>query len=135
MSYSKLVQAQSYPIPDVDSERLHTFSTIAATATAQVAQATLVGENDQLLEGPEEDAENFWQTSEGKFHFVIEELPAHLQLLYTLLNALPKSSVAELYHALQCIHILVLHGDAFTKASKDDRGFFIWCQENLLIKK
>lgn len=108
---------------------------VVATATVQVAKATLIGENDQLLEGPEEGGENFWQTSEGKFHFIIDELPAHLQLLYTLLSSLPKSSVSELYYALQCIYILVLHGDAFTKASKDNRGFFIWCQENLLIKK
>lgn len=108
---------------------------LTATATAHVAKATLVGENDQLLEATQEDAENFWQTSEGKFHFVIDELPGHLQLLHTLLNSLPKSSVSELYYALQCIYILVLHGDAFTKASKDHRGFFIWSQENLLIKK
>lgn len=40
-----------------------------------------------------------------------------------------------IYYMLQCLYILVLHGDAFTKAAKEHRGFFIWCQENLLIKK
>lgn len=40
-----------------------------------------------------------------------------------------------LYYMLQCLNILCLHGDACTKASKEHRGFFIWCQENLLIKK
>lgn len=32
------------------------------------------------------------------------------------------------------LNTLVLHGDAFAKAARDHRGFFIWCQENLLIK-
>lgn len=36
---------------------------------------------------------------------------------------------------MRCLNTLVLHGDAFTKAARDHRGFFIWCQENLLIKK
>lgn len=108
---------------------------IVATAKAHVARATLVGEDDQVMSDPEEDQENFWQTSEGRFRFVINELPAHLQLIHTLLNTLPTASVPETYHALQCIHLIVLHGDAFTRAAKDDRGFFIWCQENLLIKK
>lgn len=36
---------------------------------------------------------------------------------------------------LQVINILCLNGDAFTKASKEHRGFFIWAQENILIKR
>lgn len=35
---------------------------------------------------------------------------------------------------LQVINILCLNGDAFSKASKEHRGFFIWAQENILIK-
>jgi len=30
---------------------------------------------------------------------------------------------------------MCLYGDAFNTAVKDHQGFFIWCQENLLIKK
>lgn len=30
---------------------------------------------------------------------------------------------------------MALHGDALAKAAREYRGFFIWCQENLLIKK
>lgn len=49
---------------------------------------------------------------------------------------LPKVDEPDiLYYMLQCLHILCLHGDALTKASKDHLGFLIWCQENLLIKK
>lgn len=40
-----------------------------------------------------------------------------------------------LYYMLQCLNVLCLYGDAFNVAVKDHQGFFIWCQENLLIKK
>jgi len=40
-----------------------------------------------------------------------------------------------LYYMLQCLNVLCLYGDAFNTAVKDHQGFFIWCQENLLIKK
>jgi len=40
-----------------------------------------------------------------------------------------------LYYMLQCLNVLCLYGDAFNIAVKDHQGFFIWCQENLLIKK
>lgn len=40
-----------------------------------------------------------------------------------------------LYYMLQCLNVMCLYGDAFSTAVKDHKGFFIWCQENLLIKK
>jgi len=40
-----------------------------------------------------------------------------------------------LYYVLQCLNTMALHGDALAKAAREQRGFFIWCQENLLIKK
>jgi hypothetical protein len=40
-----------------------------------------------------------------------------------------------MYHILQSLHIMCLHGDALIRASRDHRGFLIWCQENLLIEK
>lgn len=40
-----------------------------------------------------------------------------------------------LYYMLQCLNVMCLYGDAFNTAVKDHQGFFIWCQENLLIKK
>ncbi|XP_021924860.1 protein unc-79 homolog isoform X4 [Zootermopsis nevadensis] len=110
--------------------------TDVATATAQVARPTLVGENDQPVDpGPEEILDDFWHTSVGKFRFTLDELPQHLQLLHELLKELPNVDEPDiLYYMLQCLHILCLHGDALTKASKDHLGFIIWCQENLLIK-
>lgn len=38
-----------------------------------------------------------------------------------------------LYHLLQCLQVVVLNTD--TICDQDHRGFLIWCQENLLIKK
>lgn len=40
-----------------------------------------------------------------------------------------------LYYMLQCLNVMCLYGDAFNIAVKDYKGFFIWWQENLLIKK
>lgn len=82
------------------------------------------------------DGENFWHTSVGKFKFSIDNLPQSLQYIHQLLKELPTIDKPDiLYYTLQCLKIMVLHGDAFVKAARDDRGFFIWCQENLLIKK
>lgn len=39
-----------------------------------------------------------------------------------------------LYYQLQVINVLCLNGDAFTKASREQRDFFVWAQENVLIK-
>lgn len=46
----------------------------------------LVGENDELLDEPETDMDNFWHTSVGKFRFAIEDLPDQLQYIYKLLK-------------------------------------------------
>ncbi|XP_069685618.1 protein unc-79 homolog isoform X4 [Periplaneta americana] len=110
--------------------------TDVGTAKVKVDRPTLVGENDQPIDpGPEDDLDDFWHTSAGKFRFAIDELPQHLQLIHELLKELPNVDEPDiLYYMLQCLHILCLHGDALTKASKDHLGFLIWCQENLLIK-
>lgn len=53
-----------------------------------------------------------------------------------MFQELPKTQEPDvLYYMLQCLHLMVLHGDSLNKAVKDNRGFIIWCQENLIIKK
>ncbi|KAF7993840.1 hypothetical protein HCN44_011109 [Aphidius gifuensis] len=95
-----------------------------ATATVNVAKANLIGENDEPVSPIiENEMDDFWHTTMGKFRFNIEELPEQLQYIYKLLKEI-----------ITCLNILVLHGEAFTTAVKDHQGFFIWCQENLLIK-
>ncbi|GAB0098713.1 protein unc-79 homolog [Sergentomyia squamirostris] len=114
-----------------------------ATATVQVAKPNLVGpgsEGDRSGDGEDagdelEDGEDFWHTSVGKFKFALDSLPQQLQYIHQLLKELPNIEKPDiLYYMLQCLNIMALHGDALSKAARDQRGFFIWCQENLIIK-
>ncbi|XP_053676788.1 protein unc-79 homolog isoform X2 [Anopheles nili] len=116
-----------------------------ATATVQIAKPTVIGESSsegggldsENLDGshPFDGDEEFWHTSVGKFKFTIDTLPQSLQFIYQLLKEIPNIDKADiLYYVLQCLNVMVLHGDAFVKAARDNRGFFIWCQENMLIK-
>lgn len=83
-----------------------------------------------------EDGDDFWHTSVGKFKFTLDALPQPLQYIHQLLIELPNIEKPDiLYFMLQCLNILALHGDALTDAAREHRGFFIWCQENLLIKQ
>ncbi|XP_026850390.1 protein unc-79 homolog isoform X2 [Drosophila persimilis] len=83
----------------------------------------------------EEDSDDFWHTSVGKFKFTLDTLPQPLQYIHQLLTEIPTIKKPEiLYYVLQCLNTMALHGDALAKAAKEQRGFFIWCQENLLIK-
>lgn len=91
---------------------------------------------DNLDDDLDDDGEDFWQTSVGKFKFTMDTLPQPLQYIHQLLVELPNIEKPDiLYFMLQCLNILALHGDALSEAARDHRGFFIWCQENLLIKK
>ncbi|XP_041775558.1 protein unc-79 homolog isoform X1 [Anopheles merus] len=116
-----------------------------ATATVQIAKPNVIGESSsegggldsENLDGshPFDGDEEFWHTSVGKFKFSIDALPQSLQFIYQLLKEIPNIDKADiLYYVLQCLNVMVLHGDAFVKAARDNRGFFIWCQENMLIK-
>ncbi|XP_036229384.2 protein unc-79 homolog isoform X1 [Bactrocera oleae] len=96
-----------------------------------------VGENGSVSdeEEEEEEGEDFWHTSVGKFKFTLDQLPQTLQYIHQLLTEIPTIKKPEiLYYILQCLNVMALHGDALAKAAREYRGFFIWCQENLLIK-
>ncbi|XP_046804229.1 protein unc-79 homolog isoform X2 [Lucilia cuprina] len=91
---------------------------------------SLSGEDEE-----EEDGEDFWHTSVGKFKFSLDQLPQSLQYIHQLLTEIPTIKKPEiLYYVLHCLNVMTLHGDALAKAAREHRGFFIWCQENLLIK-
>ncbi|XP_037956514.1 protein unc-79 homolog isoform X2 [Teleopsis dalmanni] len=95
------------------------------------------GDNGSLSDEDEdeEDGEDFWHTSVGKFKFTLDQLPQTLQYIHQLLTEIPTIKKPEiLYYVLQCLNVMALHGDALAKAAREHRGFFIWCQENLLIK-
>lgn len=124
-----------------------TIELFLATATVQVAKPQLVSTktesefnenyNDEELDDDDaEDGDDFWHTSVGKFKFSMDTLPQPLQYIHQLLIELSNIEKPDiLYFMLQCLNILALHGDALTDAAREHRGFFIWCQENLLIKK
>lgn len=81
-------------------------------------------------------ARRFWQTSVGKFKNNLHSLPQTMQYIYQLLTELPTIEKPDiLYYILQCLSTLALHGDVLTLAANQHRGFFLWCQENLLIQK
>ncbi|KAG0705547.1 Protein unc-79 [Chionoecetes opilio] len=110
-----------------------------AHATANVAKPSVVGEDDQPIDPttqPGQDTtEDFWETSQGRFKFRLEELPSHLQVVHTLLNRLEEYEDGDvLYHICECLKYLVLHGEALAHAASDHRGFLIWCQENKSIR-
>lgn len=115
-------------------------------ATAQVAKPQLIStkaESEIHENIPEEDTvddsadgDEFWHTSVGKFKFSMHQLPQPLQYIHQLLIELPNIEKPDiLYFMLQCLNVLALHGDALSEAAREHRGFFIWCQENLLIRK
>lgn len=92
--------------------------------------------DDEELDDDADDGDDFWHTSVGKFKFKLDALPQPLQYIHQLLIELRNIEKPDiLYFMLQCLNILALHGDALTDAAREHRGFFIWCQENLLIKK
>ncbi|XP_068152157.1 protein unc-79 homolog isoform X4 [Drosophila tropicalis] len=116
------------------------------SANVSVTKASVMGENGGANgslhengsgseEDEEEDSDDFWHTSVGKFKFTLDQLPQTLQYIHQLLTEIPTIKKPEiLYYVLQCLNTMALHGDALTKAAREHRGFFIWCQENLLIK-
>ncbi|XP_032597645.1 protein unc-79 homolog isoform X2 [Drosophila grimshawi] len=119
------------------------------SANVSVTKASVMGENGANGstaaggengsgsddEEEEEDSDDFWHTSVGKFKFTLDQLPQPLQYIHQLLTEIPTIKKPEiLYYVLQCLKTMALHGDALAKAAREQRGFFIWCQENLLIK-
>ncbi|XP_063244249.1 protein unc-79 homolog [Bacillus rossius redtenbacheri] len=106
--------------------------TDAGMATVQVAQPLVQGEVSQ---SSNEGQDGFWHTSVGKFCFALQDLPEQLQFIYHLLKEMVEADDPEiLYHMLQSLNVLCLYGDTLASAAKEQRGFLIWCQENLLIK-
>lgn len=136
--------ASTFASPFLSTNRQQ--SLLAATATAQVAKPQLIStktesevadhvQDDDLVDDSA-DGDEFWHTSVGKFKFALDQLPQTLQYIHQLLIELPNIEKPDiLYFMLQCLNVLALHGDALAEAAREHRGFFIWCQENLLIKK
>lgn len=107
---------------------------LSAKAESEVVDTSEL--NDNLDDDSDLECDDFWYTSVGKFKITLDQLPQSLQYIHQLLIELPNIEKPDiLYFMLQCLNVLALHGDALSIAARDHRGFFIWCQENLLIKK
>lgn len=120
------------------SASVHPMSKPASlmASKAETIVHDVVDENECIDDDEDEDGEDYWHTSVGKFKITLDTLPQPLQYIHQLLVELPNIEKPDiLYFMLQCLNTLALHGDALADAAKDHRGFFIWCQENLLIKK
>uniref|UniRef100_A0AC35TMA7 Protein unc-79 homolog n=1 Tax=Rhabditophanes sp. KR3021 TaxID=114890 RepID=A0AC35TMA7_9BILA len=78
----------------------------------------------------------FWDTSVGKFKFKLSALPAELQLIFNLLKNIDREINPDVqYYLLKTLNYLCLHCEALVNSRRDQRGFLIWLQENLLIPK
>lgn len=118
-------------------------ATAQTTAKLQLVNAKVeseafdtVDQSENVEEESDIDGEDFWYTSVGKFKITLDTLPQPLQYIHQLLIELPNIEKPDiLYFMLQCLNVLALNGDALSNAARDHRGFFIWCQENHLIKK
>uniref|UniRef100_A0AAR5PWG4 Protein unc-79 homolog n=1 Tax=Dendroctonus ponderosae TaxID=77166 RepID=A0AAR5PWG4_DENPD len=110
------------------------LATVAASV-GKLQPSALSETNEQLDSDSAGEDIDFWQTSLGKFKFSLDDLPEPIQFIHQLLLELSKVIKPDiLYYMLKCLNILILYGDACTRASKENKGFFIWCQEHLIIK-
>lgn len=121
---------------NVASATAHVAKPQLMSAKAESETFDIVDHNDNAEgEDSDIDGEDFWYTSVGKFKITLDTLPQLLQYIHQLLVELPNIEKPDiLYFMLQCLNVLALNGDALCDASREHRGFFIWCQENLLIK-
>ena len=88
-----------------------------ASAKAEVASLKMVagGGGDDPLASGGDDADQYWITSAGKFKFLLEELPHHLQLIYGFLKELYHVTRPDTQrHLLRCVEILCLHCEVST---------------------
>lgn len=114
---------------------------VEITITDQAADPMGAGRQQQspLIVPPESPSgshsKTVWHTSQGNFEFEVDELPVQHRLLYYLLKKLDTDlkDADILYHLLGTLKTMCLHAEVLNKATKDHRGFFIYCQENLLL--
>ncbi|XP_050313784.1 protein unc-79 homolog isoform X3 [Anthonomus grandis grandis] len=127
----KVVSAVSRAITLSETDIVSATATVPKTPLPPMLCET----NENLDSDSGEEDFNFWETSLGKFKFTLEELPEPIQFIHHLLTELSKVEKPDiLYYMLKCLNVLILYGDACTKASKENKGFFIWCQEQLIIQ-
>ncbi|KAI1290734.1 Protein unc-79 -like protein [Halotydeus destructor] len=90
---------------------------------------------DQLEAEKEPEAGTVLSTAGGKYTFTLEKLPIEMQLFFALLHEVEKYKDADiLYHILGSLKIMCLNAEVLNKAASQQRGFLVYCQENLLLR-
>ncbi|KAE9556072.1 hypothetical protein FO519_000706 [Halicephalobus sp. NKZ332] len=105
--------------------------------TCQVVSATLFESlKGTPLQPRDATKMEFWNTSVGRFKFTLDQLPAQLRLIYSLLSNIDNEMNPDVqYFLLSTVKYLCLHCESLSNARREHRGFLIWAQENLLIPK
>lgn len=105
--------------------------------TCQIVSATLIESLKGTPMQPRDITKmEFWNTSVGRFKFTLDQLPAQLRLIYSLLSNIDAEMNPDVqYFLLSTVKYLCLHCEALSNARREHRGFLIWAQENLLIPK
>ena len=108
-----------------------------ASAKAQVAHPGMLNVDDPAdnQNDSQQQRQQYWVTTAGKFRFSLEELPNHLQLIYGFLKELYHLIRPDTQrHLLRCVEILCLHCEVLSKsACREHPGFLFWVQENLTV--
>ncbi|CAJ0941967.1 unnamed protein product, partial [Mesorhabditis belari] len=83
---------------------------------------------------PQSTPPAFWDTSVGRFRFTLDQLPAQLKLVHSLLqNLLQEKDPDVQCFMLNSLKYLCLHCEALTNARREHRGFLIWTLEHMFV--
>ncbi|CAD6192945.1 unnamed protein product [Caenorhabditis auriculariae] len=85
---------------------------------------------------PKTNTPDFWQTSVGRFRFSLDQLPAQLKMIYSLLGSLDNAEEPDVeFFCMSTLKLLCLHCETLSNARREHRGFLIWIQENMMVPK
>ncbi|XP_072170179.1 protein unc-79 homolog [Diadema setosum] len=123
------------------AETVQTFSPVSNLKAEKERAAKKPGQGglkpqkgDKSKGGKRDQDKSTWHTGHGDFTIKLEELPKSLQLLYMLLQEVPKHPDPNvLLNMLNCVKVLCLNAECLRQAAKDHVGFLVFAQENLLI--
>ncbi|KAL6726462.1 hypothetical protein Aduo_008429 [Ancylostoma duodenale] len=108
--------------------------------TCHVVTSSLVegikGPSGSTQQPPKIPADDFWQTSVGRFRFSIDQLPPQLKMIHALLVNLEFAEDPDVENfIMNTLKFLCLHCGSLSNARREHRGFLIWIQESMMVPK
>ncbi|RCN52728.1 hypothetical protein ANCCAN_01104 [Ancylostoma caninum] len=108
--------------------------------TCHVVTSSLVegikGPSGSAQQAPKVPADDFWQTSVGRFRFSIDQLPPQLKMIHALLVNLEFAEDPDVENfIMNTLKFLCLHCGSLSNARREHRGFLIWIQESMMVPK